>query len=281
MRSTSFSAALRELVPAPGADVSAYPPAFRRLAGLVLRGATVMIADDPHHVTEVEFYWNGPDHPDTFTHGDPMQRELGRWYFHRNAGEYRGGTYKGLDIALGREDAPAGILLRGLVRVADGAIVDGPCMCVDHILARTGQPSIQRLVADFDRSVDPQPGSPLYVLVDDEPRPGPLYASARVGLTLKRGVPAERARWLACLYRFLSEPARIKKGRLHLVLGMHREGLAAADIARLTGSSLAQVQRHVDSYAAGRGRDPAGFVRDLNADETCQLLGACERFMPA
>lgn len=274
----SFSAALQALVPADGLPEADHLAAFQRLAGLLLHGVTALIAGQPHRFTELEVYWNGADHPDTFTHGDPMQREHGRWYFHRNGGEYRGGTYKGLDIAVGREGLPAGLLIRGLERLADGALIDGPCNCADHILALTGQPTISALVAGFSRDVDEAPGSPLCVRVDPQPRAGPIYSGARVGLTLKRGVLGERARFLARPYRFLSEPARIKKGRLHLILGMHRQGLAPADIARLSGSSLAQVRRHVAQYQAGTLRDPADFIRDLSADETCQLLGACDRF---
>lgn len=274
----SFSAALRALVPDPALDESAYPPAFRRMAELLLNGVTVMISGEPHRFTEIEVYWNGAAHPDSFTHGDAMQRELGRWYFHRSGEEYRGGTYKGLDIAVGREDVHAGLLIRGLERQDGSPPIDGPCMCADHILARTGQPSVRSLVASFDRSVDDAPGSPLYVRLD-EPRPGPIHAGARVGLTLKRGIPAERARFLARPYRFVREPAKIKKGRLHIALGMHRDGLAPADIARLTGSSLAQVQRYIAQFESGKDRELADFIKNLSADETCQLLGACERFM--
>jgi len=275
---TSFSAALQALVPAAGRSEAEHLAAFERLAGLLLHGVTALVAGQAYRFSELEVYWNGADHPDTFTHGDPMQREHGRWYFHRSGGQYRGGTYKGLDIAVGRPDLPAGLLIRGLVRLDDGAVIDGPCNCVDHILAVTRQPTISALVDGFDRSVDERPGSPLCVRVEPEPRRGEIYSGARVGLTLKRGVLGERARFLARPYRFLSEPARVRKGRLHLILGLHRQGLAPADIVRVSGSTLAQVQRHIAQYQLGSQRDPAEFIRDLTADETCQLLGACDRY---
>jgi hypothetical protein len=278
MRTTTCSEALAARVPGPDADESAYPPAFRRIAELLLDGVTWHIGGHPHRATEVELYWNGPRHPDTFTHGDPMQRELGRWYFHRSGETYRGGTYKGLDVAIGRDDAPGGALVRGLERVdGDRARLDGPCMCVDHILALTGRPTVAALVAGWDRGVDePADGdAPLYLTVDPAPRGDVVYAGPRVGLTLKRGVPAERARFLARSYRFFRDPARIKKGRPHLAIGLHRDGHAAADIARIVGLSLAQVERYVRLFADGRGRDLAGFVGDLGADDTCRLLGAC------
>lgn len=274
----SFAATLRALAPTDELPEAAHLAVFHRMAERVLHGVTVLVAGQPHRVTELEVYWNSPDHPDTFTHGDTMQQEHGRWYFHRSGEVYRGGTYKGLDIAVGREGAPAGLLIRGLERLADGQLIDGPCNCVDHILTLTGHPTIAALVETFDRDVDEAPGSPLCVRVEPDTRPGSVHAGPRVGLTLKRGLLRERARFLARPYRFLSEPARIKKGRAHIVLGMHREGLSPEDIARRSGSSLAQVQRTLAQHQAGTTRDPAEFVRDLNADETCQLLGACEHF---
>jgi hypothetical protein len=279
MPSRSVSAALHALIPPPEADESDYLPAFRAIADLVLNQSTWQIGQVPHRIVEIEVYWNGAGHLDTFTHGDPMQREFGRWYFHRQGGEYRGGTYKGLDIAFGRADVVAGILIRGAERLADGALLDGPCTCVDHLLEQTGQPSIRALVDRFDRSIDPPDDgdSPLYLELAGD-RGAAICESPRVGLTLKRGDLGERARFLARPYRFLSEPARIKKGRLHAVIGLARQGLAPPEIAARTGSTAAQVNKYLAQYEAGRRREPREFVKDLGADETCQLLGACDEF---
>jgi 3-methyladenine DNA glycosylase Mpg len=277
-----FTDELRTRVPPPESDEAAYLPAFRVIAALTLNGVTLSVAGRPHRFTEVELYFDGPRHGDTFTHGDPMQRELGRWYFHRTGGQYRGGTYKGLDIAFGREDAPAGILIRGIEALdGDRALIDGPSMCVDHLLAQTGKATIADLVAGFDRSVDPPASgsSPLSVTLDPSPRVAEIHDSPRVGLTLKREASAARLRFLAQPYRFLTEPARIKKGRLNLVVGMHRRGLSAKAIAQKTGSTPAQVSRYIEQYEAGKGRDPKDYSKDLSTDETCQLFGACERFV--
>ena len=275
----TLSAQLRAIEPTDELPESAYQDVFRRVAALILNGVTWHIGGRPYRFTEIEIYYNGAQHRDTFTHGDAMQRELGRWYFHRSGEEYRGGTYKGLDIAFGREDVFAGILVRGAESLADGALIDGPCMCADRILAVTGRRSIRELLDSFDRSGDAGEGSPLYVTVDEVPRAATICESPRVGLTLKRGVLAERARFLARPYRFLSEPARIKKGRLHTALGLHREGHAVAQIAAITGMTAAQVEKYVRSYEAGQRRAPADFNdKDLSADEVCQLFGACDAF---
>jgi 3-methyladenine DNA glycosylase Mpg len=275
-----FSELIGALLPAVDAPATAYPGAFRRVAELLLRRVTWFIASTPHRLTEVEFYWNGRAHADPFTHGDPRQRELARWYHHRTGNEYRGGTYKGLDIAIGAPDVAAGILVRGIERLdGDRRLLDGPCVCVDHLLALTKAASVKALAESFDGSVDPPAAgaSPSYLVVSEHDHPVPgVYESPRVGLTLKRGASDDRVRFVALPYRFLSEPARIKKGRLHLVVSLHRQGMSVGDIAGLTGSSTAQVAKYAAQYDAGRGRDPASFARELTSDALCQLFGACE-----
>lgn len=276
--SPPFSAALAELLPAPHDEDADHLPAFRAAADLILNRTTLYIAGRPHRITEIEVYWHSPGHPDSFTHGDVMQQEFARWYFHRSGGEYRGGTYKGLDIAAGGPEHHAGILVRGLAELGDEqTLIDGPCMCVDHILARTKRPTIAALVAGFDRAVDAPAGggSPLHLGVDGDRR-ADVHASARVGLTLKRGVLAERARYLARPYRFLSEPASIKKGRPHLIIGMHRDGRSADEIAELTGSSRSTVTRTIADYESGKSHQPAEFTGDPSGAALCRLLGACD-----
>lgn len=272
----TFSDALRALQPTPDADHDAYLPAFRAAADLILNRSDWMIAGRPHQILEIEFYWQGGAHPDPFTHADPHQRELGRWYFHRQGGQWRGGTYKGIDIAFGREDTCAGILIRA-ARAPDGAVIEGPSLCVDHLLRETGHAAIRDLVAAEGRDLDPAPGgSPLHLVLTGAPRDAALCEGPRVGLTLKREPFAARVAYLARPYRFISEPAAIKKGRPNLAVGLHRQGLDVPEIAARTGWSAAQVARAVEHYEAGVRRDPADFSGDLGPDDTCALFGACD-----
>ena len=83
-----------------------------------------------------------------------MQKLNSQWYFHKMFGAYKSGSYKGLDLSLGRPDLPTigGILLRSLMPVTvtekDGKIcvadpgtkaefIEGPCNCVNRILLET------------------------------------------------------------------------------------------------------------------------------------------------
>lgn len=270
-----FSEALRALVPEHGADEQAWVRAIENVADLVLRRTAWMIANKPHRFTEVEFYVTNAAHNDPFTHGDEMQREFARWYHHRTGSEYRGGTYKGLDLTFGDEHTYAGMLIRGIESTDSPAtLLDGPCVCVDHLLSLVGHTSVPSFVDSYDRDADEKPSSPSYLRVT-EARDQPLFRSARVGLSLKRGATASRVKFIGAPYRFLTEPARIKKGRVPLVCAMHARGESAAAIAASTGTTLARVQKYIAQYELGRSRDPEEYRGDLGTNELCQMFGAC------
>lgn len=273
-----FSDAIRTRLPPLDADESAYPTTFATLADLVLNYATLHVQGVEHRFTEVEFYFHGRKHLDGFTHGDPMQKRFGRWYFHRTGGAYRGGTYKGLDIAFGDDDAHGGILVRGVERLAPASRVDGPCKVVDHLLALTRAPTIRDLVARFDLSVDAPGGapSPLHVTCRADGFGRVVYESPRVGLSLKRANTPDRHRYIARSYRFLTEPERATKGKAHLGVALHRRGLAPEQIAAITATKPAVVRAWLDAYARGLAAHPSVFGGELSTADTCALFGACD-----
>lgn len=279
MSTPSLTESMRARMPAVDADEAAYPPAFASIADLLLNHATLHVGGVEHRFTEIEFYFKGRKHVDKFTHGDPMQKRFGHWYFHRTGGEYRSGTYKGLDLAFGDDDAPAGILIRGIERTeAPATLIDGPCMVVDHILALTQSPSIPDLVAKFDLSVTSSNGSsPLHVAPRAQPLGKTVYASPRVGLTLKRANTPDRHRFIARDYRFLTEPDRIKKGKLHTIIALHRRGHSIDSIGALTATRPSVIRGYVDAFEGGRAQEPGVFNQDLSTTDTCALFGACEK----
>ena len=135
------------------ADKQQYRALFGKIADAVLNH-TLLVVKGPkgtkhYRVSEIEFYFNDyAAHKDTFTHGDEMQRQTGKWYFHKQNGlAFKSGTYKGLDLAIGKGDkAVGGILFRAMmpVRVSEGKadpssskadFIEGPCLLVDRILA--------------------------------------------------------------------------------------------------------------------------------------------------
>ena len=265
--------AIRRLAPPADADEAACGAALAALAELLLDRATLHVAGQPYCFTELEVYYHGFAHLDPFTHRDAMQQQLGRWYFHRAGTSYRGGTYKGLDIAFGNADAFGGILIRGIER-ADGTLIDGPCLVVDHILETTEAATIDELVRRFDLAIADQPRSPLAITLAS-PRQRTVYATPRIGLTFKRDNTELRRRFLARPYRFLSEPARIRKGKPHLITALHRQGRSPSDIASLTATRSSIVDSYLSAFEAGRARPLATFDGALSPSELCALFGAC------
>eukprot|EP00727_Mastigamoeba_balamuthi_P014071 m51a1_g9287 hypothetical protein (450) ;mRNA; f:17373-19176 len=145
---------------------------FDALSRMILLGSKLVIAGVRHRITEIEFFYRGQGHQDPYTPCDDMQRTCGLWYFHKTAGKYRGGTYKGVDLTFGGDTAHGGILIRGLQDIATGTVFDGPCVCVDHMLRSTGCEDVAQLVAR-DPSLKAVPET------DDEARNRLVYIEYR------------------------------------------------------------------------------------------------------
>lgn len=116
------------------ASKSDYLELFEKIAKAVLNhtvlevrpsGSSPFQNDVERHfrIAEIEFYWNDyGEHKDTFTHCSDVQKTTGNWYFNKigptyKAGSYKGGTWKGVDVSIGKgEDVAAGsFLLRSLI----------------------------------------------------------------------------------------------------------------------------------------------------------------------
>jgi hypothetical protein len=233
----------------------------------------LVVAGRPHLLEEVELYLWGRVHRDPYAHAHPEQGEAGRWVFHRaGRGRYRGGSFKGVDLAFGAEPVRGGALLR-TIREVGGDRICGPSKVVDHLLARTGVHHVAELAGEARRLDDGPLG-----LVDGEP-PEVLHRSPRVGLGLKVWHPDKPA-FLGRRLRFLTDP-RIPKGRLQTLLGLYRDGESAEGIAGATGSPRAHVARVVEAFEAGRrsAAVPEDFAgRALDTLEEARLHGLLERY---
>lgn len=276
------SEVIGRLRPPEDAPEQAYLKALRPIAEVLLNRATLFIAGEPYRLTEIEAYWSSQQHRDPFSHGDEIQLDLGRWYFHRqDGGQYKGGSFKGLDIAFGRPGAFGGLLLRGARSLkGSGLILDGPCLLVDHILAKSGAKSIAALLNGWSGRIDrPSEGpSPLALEISAE-HPSeelPVFESPRVGLTLKKGPTVERQRFVARPYRFATNPKDIKKGRANTVVGLIRQGVPTSEIATISGVSRSNVEKYQSAYEAGAHRSPEDLVGELSTEELCALFGACD-----
>jgi hypothetical protein len=255
---------------------------FAGIAAALLNRARWVIAGRAHRITECEFYFRGPEHDDPFTHGDPVQVHAGRWYFHKTAGVYRGGSFKGVDVTFGDGTAKGGILIRG-AETADGRRIDGPSLLVDHLLESCGH----RTVDGFDRELAERlvwdRSAPMY-LAESKDAGWPVFTSARVGLSLRKAWPGStKPAYLTREYRFFTEPRRIAKGKPHMVMALHRAGRSAAEIRETTGVPAKSIGTYIVEYEAGvaGGRFEDYFGKEIGPKDVCRLHGIADRVFGA
>ena len=250
-------------------------PWFARMAKALLTEARLVVRGEPHRLVEVEFYHHGAFHPDVFAHRDPVQVHPGRWYFHRSFGTYRGGSFKGLDITFSDGTTHGGILIRS-VEAADGALVVGPSLTVDWLLRKASFMDVPALDREIGTRQIGDEISPLF-LHAGPPEERTILRTARVGLSLKRSRPAnvEATRFVLAPYRFLTEPRRITKGKVQMVLALHIQGKDPSTIRTMTACPLKTVQRYIADFETGKQAADFGpfFSKDLGPTELCQLHG--------
>jgi 3-methyladenine DNA glycosylase Mpg len=258
-------------------DDTAHAAWFDAVARRLLCGCRLMVGSEPHRFTEIEFYYHGGPHLDLFTHRDPIQKETGQWYFHRTAGVYRGGSFKGHDLTFGGPGAFGGVLIRGIEQ-DDGPLIDGPSLCVDHLLARTEAPT----VATLDEAIEGRPcwdaDNPMRLIWLEEMKELPIVKTARVGLSLKKLKKSESPpRFITRPYRYLSEPRRISKGKQHMVLALYAQGKSAAEIRELTGCTKGAMERYIADFEEGKKEESFDgyFGIDLGPKELSRLHGLC------
>ncbi|HSQ57406.1 MAG TPA: hypothetical protein VLM40_16915 [Gemmata sp.] len=252
-----------------------FGPWFEQIADTLLNRVDLVVMGESYRIAEVEAYYHGPGHADPFSHRQPIQRENGRWYFHRSRFEYRGGTFKGLDLTLGDGAAYFAFLIRSIV-ANDGTLFNGPCVVVDHILKCTKSESVAALDRDIrDRGIW-DAGSRLALRESTNPRSQPVYSSSRVGLSLKNTTGKPNAtRFIGKSYRFLTEPRAITKGKAQLVAARHERGDSTESIAALTRCPKHTVERYVQEFKTGKlASNFDSYVgKDLSSAALCRLLG--------
>jgi hypothetical protein len=259
-----------------------YEAVFSQIANRLLNEVVLMINGKPHRFIEIEFYYRSGNHPDHFTHGHPVQKHWGKWYFHRTSHSmtaYKAGTYKGMDISIGglaehkdskvkEKTIHGGILIRAIQPLSGdigdtkkkgkkGSFVEGPSMVVDHILKLCGSTSIEDFTKKYFKGQEHTPsviGTDIFYItgkdkVDKLPKYN-VYSSPRVGLTLKRNLEMGE-RLLLSSYRFHSLVNSASKGKHHLILSLHQQKKSAADISNIMATSKTTIEKYIDQFKAG------------------------------
>lgn len=288
-----------------GDDVAVTPAFLRARAGALCRAlltrGVLHAGAARYRITELECYHrDAAAWPDPFTHGAALQLTAARWYFHRAGTAYRGGTYKGLDVTCGvaRTRTHGGLLLRGLQRLPDDdgtssssnseSNVDGPCLCVERILAETGHASIAEFVAaclpDGERgtSVLDSRGGTAALWIEDcgtafTPSPA-LFCTPRIGLTLKssstKSDREKREEFLFARLRVVTTETRSRKGRAHALLALQL--CAGRSAAAAVAAAVGPHARDADVRAAhARAARAAAEVAALAPSAARARITAC------
>ncbi len=260
------------MIQTPPTDVASYPDWLKSVALFLVQNARLKIGDETFRFMEVEAYYNSPEHPDPFTHNDPIQGMWGAWYFHRTAGKLRSGSFKGLDLAIGNEPARGGILIRGIA--SDTRQIDGPSLSVDTMMQKAGYDSLSKLSKKVSGLTAWDESNPLQLITGEAVAPEPLFCP-RVGLTLKKAkAGSSHFQYIGRHYRLLAEPAKTAKGRLHAIVALHYQGKTIEEISAATGSPKGSVKKTVDSYNTHTTLDADSLVGvELSTTQLAQLFG--------
>lgn len=224
---------------------------------------------------EIEFYYHSTDHPDPFTHCSEAQGTFLSWYLHRTGSGLRSGSFKGIDLTLGRNGAHGGILVRSL-ETQDGQIVNGPSLCVDALISMADVETVSQLHEIVEDHCADDDRNPLR-LQNSPDRGAEMFDSARVGLSLKAlGDDSAHLDYILRRYRFLTHPRDVKKGRAHVVLALHRDGAPAERIREVTGSPMTTIRRYIAWADSGTGAPIDASFSPTSAQDLCNLSHALE-----
>ena len=106
-------------------EIKDYSEWFYRIADLLMRNYLIATRHNKYRITEIEFYYYNPQHKDETTYGfireaakysarilrhKKAQHKPLTWFFH----------YSGLDLVIGKEGEPGGVLIRGIQNINDG-----------------------------------------------------------------------------------------------------------------------------------------------------------------
>jgi 3-methyladenine DNA glycosylase Mpg len=183
------------------------------MSRLLLQNYIICVNNSKFQICEIEFYINSESHPDTYTHGDVLQKNYGKIYFHRmNGKSYKGGTFKGMDLTFGNKDMYFGILIRSMYDIDNKKMICGPCNCVDAILELNNCNNIGEFMKSRQEPFDAQTDIGFRFVKSDIVFKDEIYAGTRIGLSDKY------PEWKNKLYRFVSRINLIKKEKKKLIM---------------------------------------------------------------
>eukprot|EP01117_Protostelium_nocturnum_P012640 TRINITY_DN4650_c0_g4_i1.p1 TRINITY_DN4650_c0_g4~~TRINITY_DN4650_c0_g4_i1.p1 ORF type:complete len:330 (+),score=123.76 TRINITY_DN4650_c0_g4_i1:127-1116(+) len=273
-----------------------YEDCFTKMANFLLNKVVVKVNGEDYRLMEIEYYYTNHGkvdgkylHHDPFTHGDPVQRQTAVWYFHKMGSGYKGGSYKGLDIAIGQDqDHVGGILIRSIRKLSDNSVVCGPSKTVDKILETCGAPGVKEMVDDTLKGdisclspADPKEKRALYLELKDLPQET-VYRSGRVGLHMtkaKADVELQKE-FVFKNYRYLITPKDVPKGAFYVVVALDWRGTSKEDIAKIVKTKASTIDNYTKLRQKGVALGPDAFVGKKMTDaNVCEAYGSLESYL--
>jgi hypothetical protein len=89
---------------------------FLRISTDLMNYWILRVNNAEYRITEIEFYLKSDFHKDTYTHGNTLQKEMGRWYFHGS----------GVDLTFGSDQMHASLLIRAIYNLKSKDYIYGP-----------------------------------------------------------------------------------------------------------------------------------------------------------
>lgn len=205
---------------------------FNQIANELFNDYIIQVNKNFYRLLEIEFYYNdSTDHKDTYTHGHKWQKRSGYWYVHGS----------GIDIAIGDEQAPGGVLLRSIEK-----LVPAP----DHKNERYvfGPLNVlTELIGGFNNCFDSVPNVFAIVLPADysvnvpQVPPEEIIQCGRIGLSTKD------ENFKGSLYRYLIYPKLPYKEKTQIAELLYKKWINDKDkldkIKKLLGSEFLKKYR--------------------------------------
>jgi 3-methyladenine DNA glycosylase Mpg len=192
-----------------------FQKSFESIADKLLNEYCLDVNGVEYRMIEIEFYLNIEEHPDVFSHSDPLQKKQGIWYFHRKGKTYIENSFKGVDISLDS----GGILIRS-VEDSGGDVIEGPSKVLDMILEGMKHTKVHELASELQQESKLSVfNSKLCLRKSKGYSKYKMYGTPRVGLSLKKDF-AFRVPYVMATYRFSGCYHKIKKNRVMVVLSL-------------------------------------------------------------
>ena len=160
---------------------------FDKLANYILNNITINSNGTKFRLCEIEFYYYNETHKDEYVHKSLDQKQYGKFYFHKfHNGTFKAGTFKGLDIVLGRSNTYFGVLIRSIKNIDTSEFIEGSCNVANKLLSYFNVSNVKELFVQHYPDVE------QISITDDKLKLEkitldlePVYCGPRIGLSDK------------------------------------------------------------------------------------------------